>query len=172
MAQPELNLITAASMGNLEAVKRLMQLEKPGANHRQTMVFAALKDQWECIEVLIPICDQKAIDDSFSFSIQKSHFQSASVLLPHVFKEELLDRALVCALTQYKRTFFNLVLPQARKGENWLRIDEGLTDRLNMPLVERAHFWKWFYEEDSLRQKEVLEQQVGQYATISVGRKI
>ena len=172
MAQPELNLITAASMGNLAEVKRLMQLEPPGANHRQTMVFAALKDQWECIEVLIPICDQRAIDDSFSFSINKSHFNSATVLLPYVFKEELLDWALVCAVTQHQRRFFNLVLPQARKGHNWLHIDEGLTDRINVPHMDRAYFWKWFYEEDSLRQKEVLQQVVGEGATISAGRKI
>lgn len=172
MAQPELNLITAASMGNLAEVKRLMQLELPGGDHRQTMVFAALKDRWECIEVLIPICDQTAINDSFSFSIQENHFQSATVLLPHVFKEELLDRAVVGAVAQHNRRFFNLVLPHARKGGNWLCVDESLTDRLNVPLVDRAHFWTWFYEEDSLRQKEVLKEVVGEGATISAGRKI
>lgn len=177
MATPELNLITAASMGDLEAVKRLMKLEPPGACQRQVMVFAALKDRAECLEVLIPICDQRAIDDGFAVAIDNSNTASAGVLVPHIFCEWLLKQSFMCAVEQEDRAFFRMVFERGTVLHLWSNTEENraemveIIERNNMSPVDNTTFWEWFYEDDSLRQKQILEENVGHGAQ-SFGRKI
>lgn len=173
MALPELNLITAASMGDLEAVKRLMKLELPGASQRQTLVFAALKDRAACIEALLPICDQEAIDDAFSLAVQDGKISAAKVLLPHVTNLSGLHFAIECSVFHDQREFFGLVLSQVFTQDHWDNPDEWNLPETwtHIPIDYASRFWAWFHEEHALRQRDVLNQQVGTVGSIS-SRKI
>lgn len=162
MATPELNLITAASMGDLEAVKRLMPLEPPGKCQRQTLVFAALKDRAACIEALLPICDQTAMDDAFAFAIKEGKFSAATVLLPHITNIKHLKFAVGRSVHFNQRDFFTLVLPKACPTAQWKNTsDSDFPHKFGVSPSDTPLFWTWFYEEDALRQRDVLNQQVG-----------
>lgn len=177
MAQLELNLITAASMGDLEAVKRLMKLEPPGASQRQVMVFAALRDHAECLEVLIPICDQRAIDDGFAVAIDNFNTASARVLVPHISCERLLRQSFMCAVQQDDCALFRIVFERCTVLQLWSNADINraemveIIERNNLSSLHSTKFWSWFYENDSLRQKQILEENVGG-GVPSLGRKI
>lgn len=172
MALPELNLITAASMGDLEAVQRLMKLEPPGKCQRQTLVFAALKDRAACIEALLPICDQTAMDDAFAFAIKEGKFSAATVLLPHITNIKHLRFAVGRSVHFKQRDFFTLALPKACPVQQWSHhMDGHFEHQLGVAPSDIPLFWTWFYEEDALRQRDVLNQQVGAVGSIS-SRKI
>lgn len=168
MATPELNLITAASMGNLEAVKRLMPLEPPGASQRQTLVFAALKDRAACIEALLPICDQTAMNDAFAFAIKEGKFSAATVLLPHITNIKYLKSAVGRSVHFNQRDFFTLALPKACPIQQWKNcMDDHFLDQFGVAPSDTPLFWTWFYEEDTLRQRDVLNQHVGAVGSTS-----
>jgi len=156
MAHPELNLITAASMGDLEAVQRLMKLEPPGASQRQTLVFAALKDQATCIEALLPICDQQAIDDAFVWALKEAKFVAATVLLPHVANPKHLNLAVGRSVLFNQREFFSLALAKACSADMLNNPHERDTPYRFGIVSEVTRFWTWFYEEAAVRQRDVL----------------
>lgn len=173
MTLPELNLITAASMGDLEAVKRLMKLEAPGASQRQTLVFAALKDRAACIEALLPICDQRAMDDAFIFAIKEGKFSAATVLLPHITNIKHLRFAVGRSVYFDHRNFFTLVLPKACPVQQWNdHMDGHFEHQFGVSPSDLPRFWTWFHEEDALRQRGILNDCVDVCERLSSLRKI
>lgn len=173
MVHPELNLITAASMGNLEAVQRLMKLEPPGASQRQTLVFAALKDRAACIEALLPICDQQAIEDAFIIAAEEGQFLAAAVLLPHTHNQKHLNYAVGRSVFSNQRDFFAGALYKACTAEQWNNPRNcNLPQQFGVSSTDIPRFWAWFYEEDAARQRDVLNNCVDNGGRPSLLRKI
>lgn len=157
MPTPELNLITAASMGNVEAVKRLLLLEPAGNCQRQTMVWAALRGRTECLQLIVPICKQNAIDDAFSVALQHDQFSSADALFPHIFDTKLLLIGLASSVHHDHRDFFNRVLSRLQMVEHWSELEANLGERLRLHEGFTERFWAWYNAEEAARQKNVLE---------------
>lgn len=170
MAEIELNLITAASMGDVEAVKRLIPFEEPGKNQRQTVVFAAFKNRAACVELLIPLCSEESISDAFCIAVQEHHAETAMVLFPHIVPQlndntdlqKVVNNLGVCAIAKNDREMFNTVFPWLTPPEQWVMQHQR----------EHKIYTHWFEEECNKQQKRMLEEHVADCGRTSVVRKL